>query len=264
VDEGKLAPAQWALDQAVASTPRETQDWVRIAAVRVRLDRPADAIAAYQQAIECAPNNLQPYLGLHAVYQRGKLDAEAQALRDQVWRQFQDDHDRLIEFGQALIERRQRPSAEVIRFYQRAVELQPKNAATRLQIGALYFDRGDAATARGHFAEAVKLTEAKSTLGQSARQALARTKAARSAGEIGRNDWVRQLAGPLFISIMAALANAKLSPLNISPIAWLALAVSAAGAYVWTNASLSPARRWARLIGAAVWLISFGLIVAKV
>jgi tetratricopeptide (TPR) repeat protein len=263
VDEGKLAPAQWALDQAVASTPHEAQDWARIAAVRVKLDRPADAIAAYQQAIECDPAHLQLYVSLHAVYQHGKLDAEAQALRAQVLRQFQDDHDRLIEFGQALMDRRP-PVTEAIRFYQRAVELQPKNAATRLQIGGLYFDRGDVAAARSHFAEAVKLTEADSPLGQSARQVLARTKAVRPAGKLGWGERVRQMAGPLSISIMAALANAQLSPLNISPIVWLALVASAAGAYVWTGVAPLPARQPARWLGAAVWLISFGLIVAKV
>ncbi|HZY41834.1 MAG TPA: tetratricopeptide repeat protein, partial [Anaerolineae bacterium] len=233
------------------------------------LDRPADAIAAYQQALTRAPADLQLYVSLHDLYQHGRFDAEAQGVRDQVLRRFQDDHDRLIEFGQALMDRRQ-PPAEAIRFYQRAVELQPKNVGTRLQIGALYFDRGDATTAREHFAEAVKLTEAKSTTGQQARQALARTQAARRAGEAGGNDRIRQMAGPLLISIMAALANAQLSPLHISPISWVALIGSGVGAYRWATAESAESEDATQrthlpgLIGAGVWLIGFGLIVIKV
>ncbi len=238
LDEGKLSSAQWAIDQAVASTPTEAQDWADIAEVRVKLDRPSDAIAAYQQALTRAPADPQLYLGLQAIFQRSKLDAEAQGLRDQALRQFQDDHDQLIVFGQALMEQRV-PRTEALRFYQRAVELQPKNAATRLQIGALYFDDGDATTAREHFAEAVKLTDGKSTLGQQARQALARTKAARrSSGgaESSASNRVRHIAGPVLIALMAALSNARLSPLNISLISWVALIVSGIGATVWVTA----------------------------
>ena len=219
LDEGKLSSAQWAIDQAVGSTPTEAQDWARIAEVRVKLDRPSDAIAAYQQALTRAPADPQLYLSLQAVFQRSKLDAEAQGLRDQALRQFQDDHDPLIAFGQALMEQRV-PRAEALRFYQRAVELQPKNVATRLQIGALYFDNGDATAAREHFAQAVKLTDGQSTLGQQARQALARTKAARRSGDSARaasTNRVRHIAGPVLIAFMAALSNAQLSPLEHQP-----------------------------------------------
>ena len=267
VTEGKLSPAQWALDQAVASTPHEAQDWARIADVRVKLDRPGDAIAAYQQAIARAPDDVQLHVSLHDVYRKVKLEDEARATRDQILRQFHDDHDQLIAGGQALMDRKL-PPAEALRFYQRAVELQPKNVATRLQIGALCFDSGDAPAARDHFAEAVKLTDAKSAQGQQARQALAHAKTARRAAEgaggSGGNDRVRQTAGPLLISIMAALANAKLS-LSLSPISWAALIGSGVGAYLWQAADEPGRSRSTRsFIGLGLWLISFGLIMIKV
>jgi tetratricopeptide (TPR) repeat protein len=264
LDEGKLAPAQWAIDQAVGSTPTEAQDWARIAEVRVRLDRPSDAIAAYQQAIARAPADAQLYASAHDVYRRGGLDTEAQALRDEALRQLQTDHDQLIAFGQALMQQHA-PPAEAIRFYERALELQPKNVPTRLQLGALYFDSGDAPAARNHFAEAVKLTDAKSTLGQQARQALARTKTARrSAGsaEDSASNRARHIAGPVLIALMAALSNAQLSPLNISPISWAALIASGLGAYVWVTAARTQRAR--SLIGLGVWLLSFAVIVVKV
>ena len=179
------------------------------------------------------PADPQLYLGLHDLFQHSKLDAEAQGLRDQALRQFQDDHDQLIVFGQALMEQRV-SRTEALRFYQRAIELQPKNVATRLQIGALYFDNGDATAAREHFAQAVKLTDGKSTLGQQARQALARTKTVRrSAGsaEDSVSNRSRHIAGPVLIALMAALSNARLSPLNISSISWAALIGSGVGAY---------------------------------
>jgi tetratricopeptide (TPR) repeat protein len=266
VADGKLSPAQWALDQAVASTPHEAQEWAGIAAVRVKLDRPGDAIAAYQQALKRAPNDLSLYLRLHDLQRRGKFDAEAQGVRDQMLRQFHDDHDRLIDCGQALMDQRV-PPAEALRFYQRAIELQPQNAATRVQIGALCFDSGDAAAAREHFTQAVKLSEAKSTLRQQAQQGLARARAAGRADEGGNNDRLRQMAGPLLISIMAALANARLSPLNISPISWVALIGSGAGAYLWTSAEpteVTARTRRPGLIGAGLWLIGLGLIVIRV
>jgi len=257
--EGKLSSAQWALDQAVASTPREAQDWARIAEVRVKLDRPADAIAAYQQALSCSPDDVQLQLSLHNLYRTSKLDAEAQGVRDQMLRQFQNGHDQLITIGQTLMDQRL-PPAEALRFYQCAVELQPQNVATRLQIGALYFDSGDAATAREHFAEAVKLTDAKSTLGQQARQALAHTKTVRGSVGPSGNDRVRQTAGPLLISFMAALANAKLS-LSFSPISWVALIGSGVGAYLWQTEG-KP--RLVRSLGLGLWLLGLGLIVMKV
>ncbi len=259
VAEGKLSTAQWALDQALASTPHAAQDWARIAEVRIKLDRPGDAIAAYQQALSRAPDDVALQLSLHDLYRKSQLDAEAQAVRDQMLRQFQGDHDQLITLGQALMDRRL-PPTEALKFYQRAIELQPQNVVTRLQIGALCFDSSDAATARQHFAEAVKLTDAKSTLGQQARQALARTKSARRAGDDSGNDRVRQTLGPLSISIMAALANAQLS-LNIRPLSWVALIGSGVGAYLWQTESEAHLRR---KVGFGLWLLALGAIVIKV
>jgi tetratricopeptide (TPR) repeat protein len=261
LNEGKLAPAQWAVDQAVASTPTEAQDWARIAEVRIKLDRPSDAIAAYQQAIARAPANAQLYLSLHDIYRHADLETETLALRDEALRQLRNDHDQLIAFGQALMERRL-PPAEAIRFYQRAVEVQPKNAVTRLQLGALYFDSGDAAAARGQFAEAVKLTDGKSAAGQQARQALARTKATRSTDEGTWTNRARHIAGPVLIAFLAALSNAQLSPLNIGPISWVALIGSGIGAYLWVAAGSTQRAR--SLIGLGLWLLSFGVIVIKV
>ena len=262
IDEGKTAPAQWALDQAVASAPHEAQAWACIAEVRVKLDRPADAIAAYQQAVKLAPDEVLLHLSLHDLYQKLKLDAEAQAVRDQLLRQVHDQPDQLVAVGQALMDRTL-PPAEALRFYERAVALQPQKALTQVQLGALYFDSGDGPNARAHFAEAVKLTEAKSPLGQQARQALARAKAVRQtngiAGGGGGNDRVRQTAGPLLISIMAVLSNAQFSPFNISPGSWAALIGAGAGAYLW---QANGAARQA--VGAALWLIAMAAIVLKV
>ena len=263
ITEGKLSPAQWALDQALASTPHAAQDWARIAEVRIKLDRPGDAIAAYQQALSRAPDDVQLQLSLHDLYRKSQLDAEAQAVRDQMLRQFQGDHDQLIAIGQALMDRHL-PPTEALRFYQHAVELQPQNVVTRLQIGALYFDSSDAATARTHFAEAVKLTDAKSTLGQQAQQALARTKSGRRADGDGGDDRVRQTAGPMLISIMAALSNAQLSPFNIRPIGWVALIGSGVGAYLWQPDSPSKQARAINGLGFGLWLIGLGLILIKV
>lgn len=262
IDEGKTAPAQWALDQAVASAPHEAQAWARIAEIRVKLDRPGDAIAAYQQAVTLAPDEAQLHLSLHDLYQKLKLEAEAQAVRDQLLRQVHDNPDQLIAVGQALMDRKL-PPAEALRFYQRAVELQPQKAITRVQLGALYFDSGDLLNARHHFAEAVKLTEAKSPLGQQARQALARAKTTRRADGVasgdGGHDRVRQMAGPLLIAIMAALSNAQFSPFNIGVISWLALLGSGAGAYLWQADGVAH-----QAAGAVLWLIAMAVIVLKV
>ena len=258
LDEGKTAPAQWALDQAVASAPHEAPAWAHIAEIRVRLDRPGDAIAAYQQAVKYAPDDAPLHLSLHDLYQKLKLEAEAQAVRDQLLRQVYDQPDQLVAVGQALMDRKL-PPAEALRFYQRAVELQPQKAITRVQVGALYFDSGDRLNARSHFAEAVKLTEAKSPLGQQARQALAKTRSVPRADGDGGHDRVRQTAGPLLISIMAALSNAQFSPFNISPGSWVALIGSGAGAYLWQADGVAH-----QAAGAVLWLMAMAAIVLKV
>ncbi len=264
-DTGNLSPAKWAVDQAVSSIPDEADLWQRIAQVRAQLDRPDDAIAAYQQAIRRAPEQSGLYLELHDLYRRNQRSAEAQAIHERMLRQFQDDHARLVEIGQALAECRD-SFDEVVRFFKRAVELQPQHAGTQLLLGALYFDQRDFAMARQHFAHAVKLTHAKSAQGQEARQALERAKAAgapRAAS--GRGEMLRQLAGPLLISIMAALANARFSPLNIHVVSWLGLGLSLMGAWLWVTASheqrAAARQRRGGATGLIVWLIGFGLIL---
>jgi len=67
---------------------------------------------------------------------------------------------------------------------------------------------------------------------------------------------------------MAALANARLSPLHISLASWLALGLSLIGAWLWANAGHEQ-RKTARLrrdgaAGLILWLMGFGLIVAGV
>ena len=61
---------------------------------------------------------------------------------------------------------------------------------------------------------------------------------------------------------MAALSNARLSPLNISVISWVALIGAGVGAYVWVTAGNTHRAR--SLIGLGMWLLSFALIVIKV
>lgn len=270
-DIGKLSPAQWAVDQALAAMPHDAEVWQNIARVRVKLDRPDDAIAAYQQAIVLSSDQPNLYLELLDLYQRENRPAEAQGWRDQAFKQFQTDPARLIEIGQTLADRRT-PIDAITPFFERAVHLQPKDVSMRLQLGGLYFDQRDYATARQHLQRAVDLTDAKSSLGQQAREALARAKTAgadRSAS--GRGEVIRQLIGPVLISIMAALANARLS-LDISLISWLALGVSGLGAWLWASASealsstsaLAGRYRREQIAGFVVWLIGFSVIVAKV
>jgi hypothetical protein len=98
----------------------------------------------------------------------------------------------------------------------------------------------------------------------------------------GWGETARRVSGLLLPPVLAAWANARLSPLEISLVAWIALLAAGAGAYLWVSATDVPRNSgmcrlfgeagvtsvWQQVLvglpGTALWLIAFGLILVKV
>jgi hypothetical protein len=149
-----------------------------------------------------------------------------------------------------------------------------------MQLGQLYQSLGEPAAAQQYFARAAELAPRKSDEAAQAKQALARLKTSQRSSGPGSGELVRQTIGPLLISAMAALANARLSPLYISLLSWIALMASGIGAYVWASANVQaeqieatraaaenaaqPARATGGVAGVLIWAAALIVLVIKV
>ncbi len=97
----------------------------------------------------------------------------------------------------------------------------------------------------------------------------------------GWGETMRRVSGLWLPLVLAALANARLSPLELSLIAWMALLWAGAGAYLWASAVHVPknpgmqiffgeagvkgaAQVLVGLPGIVLWLLAFGLILSQV
>jgi tetratricopeptide (TPR) repeat protein len=266
LDRDRRPLVVWALDQAEATKPRDPDVLGRLAELNMRLERAVKAIALYRQAMTLAPDCAADYIGLGAVYRQQAMHHEARAVYQQAFKYAPNDPALLVGLAQAILDDGG-PAREAIDHLERAAQVQPDDAAVHALLGKLYRDQGDAPLALQRYSRAAELTEPTSLLGGEVRREVVKLQAALPRPHEGRGELIRQAGGPVLISIMAALANAKLSPLHISLVSWLALGLSLIGAWLWANAdhvrrkTAHPRRESA--VGLIVWLIGFSLIVAR-
>jgi hypothetical protein len=89
------------------------------------------------------------------------------------------------------------------------------------------------------------------------------------------------MSGLVLLPVLAALINARMSPLRMSVVAWFALLVAVLGAYLWVSGTDVPAnpgmcalfgdggaknrsdRMSVGLPGIAIWFLALGAILLK-
>lgn len=267
----------WAIDCAEAAKPNDPEVLGRMAEMNARFDRHDNAIRLYRQAITLAPNSAIYTIGLGTLYRQQGMHAEARALYQQAAQRAPNDPTILVELAQSIVDGNG-SAPEAIDLLERAAQIQPDVASVHAMLGKLYVDQNDKPAAFKHYSLAVELTEPTSLLGGEARREVTKLQAALPKRE-GRGDFARQMIGLMFNPVLAALSNARLSPLHISLLTWIALIVSALGSYLWLSATDLPRNpltqrvfgsegvrhhRGVRMLGLVAWLVAFAVILVKV
>ena len=252
----------------------------RIGGLYTRLDRQPEAIATYRHAIACAPNDATAYLHLGELYRKHDQIEEARMLYEEAAQHIANNATILYESARARIAT-EGSSLIVIDLLERAIQIEPNHAAAHLMLGNAYTLEHDERSAAQHYARTIELTELDTALNLQARSQMSRiTPNARSRGQ-GRGEVTRQMIGLLISPLLAALSNARLTPLQIGPLVWLMLIVSGIGAFLWISATDLPRnslaekifgpqgvpqskRKTIEALGLMLWIMAFGVIVVKV
>ena len=191
-----------------------------------------------------------------------------------------DDPAILYELAE-LYEEEYGATPEVFNLLERAVRLDREHAPAHFLLGELYLEQGRGQKAIEHYEQARAFTPSASMLGRKARRKLAYLRPPMPRQAQGWGETWRSMTGLMLSPVLAALINARFIPWDISLPAWGALAMAAAGAYLWTCAADAPhnpamralfgkrgAEGWRRktllgLPGVLLWAIAFGLILGK-
>jgi tetratricopeptide (TPR) repeat protein len=115
----------------------------------------ADALAAFERAIELSPRLAQAHLGAAEIYRvQGDYEAAAESYGEAALSQPSnfDAH-----FGQGLMLQLLERFGEAVRSYLRAVQLRPTSAPANLNLATAYLQIGDAAQAVPYAEQAVDL-----------------------------------------------------------------------------------------------------------
>jgi tetratricopeptide (TPR) repeat protein len=164
-------------------------------------------------------------------------------------------------------------SHEAFQWVERALQQQPDLAAGHLLLAELFNQCQQPHEALAHYRRVVALAEWAPHEAQIAQQALEQLEPELSTQASGWGELARQMLGLLIIPILGALANAQLRLINISLLAWGAIALSIVGAYLWVSAQEMPRnplsrlvfgrpdpqpgpRRLAGMLGFSLWLIA--------
>ena len=252
----------------------------RIGGLYARIDRQPQAIAAYRQAIACAPNDVTAYLHLGEFYRKHELIEEARTLYEAAAQHIADDATILYELARTKIET-EGSTLITLDLLERAVQIEPDHAAAHLMLGNAYTLEHDERSAAQHYTRTIELTEPGTSLNLQARSQMTRIAPnARSRGQ-GRGEVTRQMIALMISPILGALSNARLMLLQIVPLVWLMLIVAGIGSFLWISATDLPRNSLAEMIfgpegvpqrrrktvealGLILWIMAFGVIVAKV
>jgi tetratricopeptide (TPR) repeat protein len=272
--------AQEAIARAAAEASGDPQVLEGVAALYEKMGHTDKAIATYEQAIERDPKNATFYARLGAIYRRRAMLAEARAMYEQATEIAGDDPLVLFELAQLQVE--QGAAREALKLLRQVVRLDPQHAEAHLLLGDVLFDQKQGPQALDHYEQAGALAAPDSLVGQEARRKLAKWRSPLPDHQIqGWGETLRRMCGLMLTPALAALVNAGMIPWKINPIAWSALVVAGAGAYLWVCATDVPRNPVMRDIfgqdgvkgvtrqtlvgipGVLLWTTAFGVILMK-
>lgn len=275
------ALAQEAAVRAAAEASRDPQVLEAVAALHEKMGHTDMAIATYEQAIERDPKNAALYARLGAIYHRRAMLAEARAMYERATEIAGDAPAVLFELARVHVEE-EGATRKALELLKQIVHLEPKHVEAHLLLGDVYLDRKQGSQALQHYEQARELTAPDSLIGQEARRKLAKWRSPLPEHQVqGWGETLRRMCGLMLIPALAALVNAGMIPWKISPVAWSALVVASAGAYLWvcaTDVPRNPAMRdifgpegvkgvkrqvLVGIPGVLLWATAFGAILMK-
>jgi len=274
--------AQEAAARATAEAPNDSQILKDVATLHQEMGNSDMAIAVYKRAIENDPENAVLYAHLGAMYHRREMRADARAMYERATEIAADTPAVLFEMARLHVEQ-DHVTQETLRLLKQTIRLDPKHVQAHLLLGDLYFEHKQGSRALDHYERACELTTPDSLIGRQARRKRDKWRSPLPDGQVqGWGETLRRVCGMMLIPALAALTNAGMIPWKISLVAWGALAMAGAGAYLCVCATDVPRNPLIRLVfgpsglkglarqalvgipGVLLWAVAFGLILRKV
>lgn len=252
----------------------------RIAAMYESLDLPKRAEALYERIIRLTPSDTAAYVHLTTLYQQQGQGEQAQAIYQQALKHSQDPAELSLALARQYLAK-ESSHERGIDTLEKLVRQSPKHAQAHLMLGRAYQRRRKESLAIEHYRQVMAWAAQDSKLSQEAQRRLDELQAEPLFQPgTGWGEVTRHTIGLLLPPAMAAWVNGRLSPLKISPAAWLAMLIAGAGAYLLASGTDAPKnpgmcqlfgqaglsardRTIVALSGGFLWLLAFGLILAK-
>ncbi len=280
-DQHRGAMAQEAITRAAAEAAGDPQVLEGVAALYEQMGNGDMAIATYEQAIERDPENATFYARLGAIYHQRTMFAKARTMYERATELAGDDPLVLFELARLRADG-EGTTREALALLKRVVQLDPKHVQAHLLLGDMYLDQKRGPQALNHYERACALTETDSLIGREARHKLSKWRSPLPDYQTqGWGETLRRMCGLILIPALAALVNAGMIPWKINPVAWSALVVASAGAYLWVCATDVPRNPMMRdlfgedgvkgvarqtlvgIPGVLLWTTAFGVILMK-
>jgi tetratricopeptide (TPR) repeat protein len=154
-EEGDLAAAQRAYEQAVAAAPDHPRHWVSLGHLALEQGRLAEAVSAYGRALQIRPQDgaVRGRLGLV----QARMGDYPQAIVEyrRALRDGSDDAELWHNLGDACSHAGRLP--EAIAAFRRAVELRPTQVASHLNLGIVLENAGDRGAAESAYRRLLEL-----------------------------------------------------------------------------------------------------------
>jgi tetratricopeptide (TPR) repeat protein len=268
------------LGLAESEAAKDVQALARIAAMYENLDLSRQAVALYERIIRLNPSDLVARVHLIALHQQHGLAEQAHA----IYQQALQHSDNPTEFPLALARQyltKESSYEKGIETLRTVVRQSPKHSQAHMMLGRAYQRQRKDSLAIEHYRQVVEWSARGSKLSQEAQRRLDELQVT-PAFQLGTGwgETARHMIGLLLPPVMAAWVNGRLTLLGISPVAWLALLAACAGAYLWVSATDVPKNPGIRqlfgqaglnardkivveLLGGLLWMLAFGLILAK-
>ncbi|HXV42310.1 MAG TPA: tetratricopeptide repeat protein, partial [Anaerolineae bacterium] len=185
-----------------------------------------------------------------------------------------------VHFALADLWRQRGESQKAFTHLLRVTQLDPQHGLAWLRLGQLYERARRQQEANQAYRRAAALLAEDSAESRQALQQLAQLQPGLpEAMATGWGELLRQMTGPVFICVLAALLDAGLRPWWIPWTGWLALFLAVAGAFLWISGTSLPRNPLIRgllgegwvssaalrlpvaILGVGCWLLAFGIIL---
>jgi len=252
--------------------------FAKLAAAYQEREHYPDALKAWQAIETLKPDYSQLHLHLgEAQLGLGRPDRATISFQ-RALKENPDSPEVHFAMGELLRQRGERQ--EAFSHFHHVTQLDPQHGLAWLRLGQLYQQARRSQEANQAYRRAAALLSADSSESRQAQQQLNLLQPGLpEAMAAGWSELIRQMTGPVFICVLAALLDAGLRPWWIPWTGWLALCLAPVGAFLWISGTNLPHNPLIRqllgeqgvsstelrisvaIIGAGCWLLAFGIIL---